>query len=127
MSGESSSKAVLLDRMQAMMNASPFIRFFGMMVKSIDLETAMVVLEIKMRPELERVPGTIINLHVDAALHCLHGFLKLVHVLGRNPTILRSEIPQHGSEDLLDVIWIGRQGAVIDNTSSQARLVNREL
>jgi len=58
MSGESSSKAVLLDRMQAMMNASPFIRFFGMMVKSIDLETAMVVLEIKMRPELERVPGT---------------------------------------------------------------------
>lgn len=58
MSGESSSKAVLLDRMQAMMNASPFIRFFGMMVKSIDLDTAMVVLEIKMRPELERVPGT---------------------------------------------------------------------
>jgi len=58
MSGESSSKAVSLDRVQAMMNASPFIRFFGMMVKSIDLETAMVVLEIKMRPELERVPGT---------------------------------------------------------------------
>jgi uncharacterized protein (TIGR00369 family) len=58
MSEQSSSKSVSLDRMQAMMNASPFIRFFGMMVKSIDLETAMVVLEIKMRPELERVPGT---------------------------------------------------------------------
>jgi uncharacterized protein (TIGR00369 family) len=46
------------ERLQAMVDASPFIRFFGMRVVSIDATALTVVLEMTLRPELERLPGT---------------------------------------------------------------------
>ena len=49
---------MIRERLQAMIDASPFIHFFGMRVVSIDAATSTVVLEMTLRPELERLPGT---------------------------------------------------------------------
>jgi uncharacterized protein (TIGR00369 family) len=58
MNQENGDKVVSLDRVQVMMNESPFIRFFGLTAKSIDISKGTIVVEISMRPELERAPGT---------------------------------------------------------------------
>jgi uncharacterized protein (TIGR00369 family) len=44
--------------MQAIMDNSPFIRFFGMQIVSADPDASTVVVEMTLRPELERAPGT---------------------------------------------------------------------
>lgn len=44
--------------MQAIMDSSPFIQFYGIRIVAADSETATVVVEMPLRPELERMPGT---------------------------------------------------------------------
>ncbi len=58
MSGQSESADMALEAIQAMMDDSPFIRFFGMRVTSADAATSTVVVQMALRPELERAPGT---------------------------------------------------------------------
>lgn len=50
--------SMTLERLQALLDGSPFIRFHGMRVRSFDLAAASLVLEMVLRPELERAPGT---------------------------------------------------------------------
>ena len=58
MSGQSESADAALETIQAMMDDSPFIRFFGMRVTAADAATSTVAVEMTLRPELERAPGT---------------------------------------------------------------------
>ncbi|MGD9843946.1 MAG: PaaI family thioesterase [Variibacter sp.] len=44
--------------MQAIMDSSPFIRFFGIRIVSADPAASTIVAEITLRPEMERMPGT---------------------------------------------------------------------
>jgi uncharacterized protein (TIGR00369 family) len=44
--------------MQAIMDSSPFIQFCGIRIVAADSESATVVVEMPLRPELERMPGT---------------------------------------------------------------------
>ena len=44
--------------MQAIMDNSPFIKFNGMRIVSADPQTSTVVVEMALRPEFERLPGT---------------------------------------------------------------------
>jgi uncharacterized protein (TIGR00369 family) len=44
--------------MQAIMDSSPFIRFFGIRIVAADPDASTVVVEMALRPELERLPGT---------------------------------------------------------------------
>lgn len=46
------------ERLQAIMDGSPFIHFFGIRVVSFDLAASTIVTEMTLRPELERAPGT---------------------------------------------------------------------
>lgn len=55
---EKKNAPVSRERMQAMLQDSPFIRFFGMRVVSLDVEQSEVVLEMSLRPELERADGS---------------------------------------------------------------------
>jgi uncharacterized protein (TIGR00369 family) len=50
--------APTLASIQAMLDGSPFIKFFGMRVAAIDTAASTIVLEMTLRPELERAPGT---------------------------------------------------------------------
>jgi uncharacterized protein (TIGR00369 family) len=50
--------APTLASIQAMLDESPFIRFFGMRVAAIDTAASTIVLEMTLRPELERASGT---------------------------------------------------------------------
>ena len=45
-------------RLQSMLDGSPFIRFCGMRVRELDAVAGRLVLEMRMRPELERRPAT---------------------------------------------------------------------
>jgi uncharacterized protein (TIGR00369 family) len=40
------------------MDSSPFIRFFGIRITSVDPSGPSIVTEMQLRPELERMPGT---------------------------------------------------------------------
>lgn len=55
---DSTAAAMTREHMQAMIDGSPFIHFFGMRVVSIDPAALAIVLEMTLRPELERLPGT---------------------------------------------------------------------
>jgi uncharacterized protein (TIGR00369 family) len=46
------------ERIQAMLDGSPFIRFFGMQVAALDPAAGTIVLAMELRPELERREGT---------------------------------------------------------------------
>ena len=50
--------AMTVAEMQAIMDNSPFIKFNGMRIVSADPQTSTVVVEMALRPELERLPGT---------------------------------------------------------------------
>jgi uncharacterized protein (TIGR00369 family) len=58
MSGQSGSSDVTLESIQGLMDDSPFIRFFGMRVASVDAAASTVVVRMTLRPELERAAGT---------------------------------------------------------------------
>jgi len=51
-------KTLSVDDMQAMLDASPLVRFMGVRVESVDAEKGAVVFTMSMRPEFERLPGT---------------------------------------------------------------------
>jgi len=46
------------ERMQAILDGSPFIHFCGMRVTALDPAAGSVVLAMELRPELERRQGT---------------------------------------------------------------------
>jgi len=52
------ASAVTLERMQAMLDGSPFIHLMKMRAVSLDRERQQVVLDIPLAPEFERHPGT---------------------------------------------------------------------
>ncbi|HYB10404.1 MAG TPA: PaaI family thioesterase [Alphaproteobacteria bacterium] len=81
--------AVTLERMQAMLDGSPFIRLLKMRAVSIDAERQQVVMELPLTPEFERHPGTG-QFHggVIASLIDVAGDFALVILLGGGvPTI----------------------------------------
>jgi uncharacterized protein (TIGR00369 family) len=49
--------AMTIAEMQAIMDNSPFIKFNGMRIVSADAQTSTIVVEMALRPELERLPG----------------------------------------------------------------------
>jgi uncharacterized protein (TIGR00369 family) len=50
--------AMTAEEVQALLDGSPFIRFFGMTVASIDAAAATITLAMELRPELERRAGS---------------------------------------------------------------------
>lgn len=46
------------ERMQAILDGSPFIRFYGMRIASFDAASSTIALSMTLRPELERASGT---------------------------------------------------------------------
>jgi uncharacterized protein (TIGR00369 family) len=52
------SGAMTLERIQAMLDRSPLIKFMGMRVTTIEPEKQSVTIAMPLRPELERGPGT---------------------------------------------------------------------
>jgi uncharacterized protein (TIGR00369 family) len=55
---EDAKTAMTIAELQAIMDSSPFIKFNGMRVVSVDPQTSTIVVEMPLRPELERMPGT---------------------------------------------------------------------
>jgi uncharacterized protein (TIGR00369 family) len=55
---EDAKTAMTIAELQAIMDNSPFIKFNGMRVVSADPQTSTIVVEMPLRPELERMPGT---------------------------------------------------------------------
>ena len=49
---------ITLERLQAMLDGSPFIRLLRMRAVSLDVEKLEVVIEMPLAPEFERHPGT---------------------------------------------------------------------
>ncbi len=58
MSDKNGKAAMTIAEMQAIMDSSPFIKFNGMRIVSADPQTSTVVVEMALRPEHERLPGT---------------------------------------------------------------------
>jgi uncharacterized protein (TIGR00369 family) len=58
MSDKPGAAPLTAERIQAMLDGSPFIRFFGMQVAAIDAAAGRLVLAMELRPELERRQGT---------------------------------------------------------------------
>ena len=58
MSEKPAAAPLTVERIQAMLDGSPFIRFFGMQVAAIDAAAGRLVLAMELRPELERRQGT---------------------------------------------------------------------
>ena len=58
MSDKPAAPPLTAERIQAMLDGSPFIRFFGMQVAAIDAAAGRLVLAMELRPELERRQGT---------------------------------------------------------------------
>ena len=58
MSDKPAAAPLTAERIQAMLDGSPFIRFFGMQVAAIDAAAGRLVLAMELRPELERRQGT---------------------------------------------------------------------
>jgi uncharacterized protein (TIGR00369 family) len=81
--------ALTLERMQAMLDGSPFIHLMKMRAVSLDRERQQVVVDIPLEPEFERHPGTG-QFHggVIASLIDVAGDFALVILLGGGvPTI----------------------------------------
>jgi uncharacterized protein (TIGR00369 family) len=55
---ESAKGPVPMADMQAVMDSSPFIHFYAMRILSADHDGGTLVVEMPLRPELERLPGT---------------------------------------------------------------------
>lgn len=55
---ESPAAPMTIAEMQAIMDESPFIRFSGMRIVAADAQSSTIVVEMTLRPELERMPGT---------------------------------------------------------------------
>ena len=55
---EASAKKLSADDVQAIFDRSPFIRFLGLRVVTLDHEKSEITTRMPMRPELERRPGT---------------------------------------------------------------------
>ena len=58
MSDKPAAAPMTAERMQAMLDGSPFIRFCGMRVAAIDHAAGRIVLAMELRPELERRQGS---------------------------------------------------------------------
>ena len=58
MSEKPATTPLTAERMQAMLDGSPFIRFCGMRVAAIDPAAGRIVLAMELRPELERREGS---------------------------------------------------------------------
>jgi uncharacterized protein (TIGR00369 family) len=58
MSDKPAAAPLTVERIQAMLDGSPFIRFFGMQVATIDAAAGRLVLAMELRRELERRQGT---------------------------------------------------------------------
>jgi uncharacterized protein (TIGR00369 family) len=58
MSDKPAAAPLTAERIQAMLDGSPFIRFFGIQVAAIDAAAGRLVLAMELRPELERRQGT---------------------------------------------------------------------
>jgi len=58
MSDKPAAAPLTAERIQAMLDGSPVIRFFGMQVAAIDAAAGRLVLAMELRSELERRPGT---------------------------------------------------------------------
>ena len=89
MTQETNEAPLTAAEIQAMFDRSPFIKFCNMRVKSIDAEQECIVVEMPMRPELERWPesaqyhgGAIAGL-VDVA----GDFALVIRTRGAVPTI----------------------------------------
>jgi len=52
------SEPMTIERLQAMLDRSPLIKFMGMRVTAIEAENQSVTIAMKLRPELERGPDT---------------------------------------------------------------------
>jgi uncharacterized protein (TIGR00369 family) len=50
--------AMSIERMQQLLDTSPFIHLLHMRAVSLDLERQQVVIDMPLRPEFERLPGT---------------------------------------------------------------------
>jgi uncharacterized protein (TIGR00369 family) len=58
MSDKAPAAPMTVERIQAILDGSPFIRFFGMRVGAIDPAAGKIVLAMELRPELERREGS---------------------------------------------------------------------
>jgi uncharacterized protein (TIGR00369 family) len=58
MSDKPAAAPMTSERIQAMLDGSPFIRFFGMQVAALDPAAGTIVLAMELRPELERREST---------------------------------------------------------------------
>jgi uncharacterized protein (TIGR00369 family) len=58
MSDKPAAAPMTSEHIQAMLDGSPFIRFFGMQVAALDPAAGTIVLAMELRPELERREGT---------------------------------------------------------------------
>src|SRR5436190_22387252 len=58
MSDKPAAAPMTAERMQAMLDGSPFIRFCGMRAAAIDHAAGSIVLAMELRPELERRQGS---------------------------------------------------------------------
>ena len=58
MSDKAPAAPMTAERIQAILDGSPFIRFFGMRVAEIDPAAGKIVLAMELRPELERREGS---------------------------------------------------------------------
>jgi uncharacterized protein (TIGR00369 family) len=119
-------------RIQAMMDASPFIRFHGMRCESVDHERLRVVVRMPMRPELERAPGSR-QFHggpIAALIDTVGDYALALTVGGGVPTInFRTDYLRPATDtDLIATAWVRRAGRTvgvvdIDVHDEQGRLV----
>ena len=123
---------ITLERMQEMLNGSPFIHFLRMRAVSLDRASQTVVIDMPIAPEFERHPGTG-QFHggVIASLIDVAGDFALVILIGGGvPTInLRIDyLRPAGGELLKATASVRRAGRTIgvvdiDVTDSAGRLV----
>jgi uncharacterized protein (TIGR00369 family) len=121
-----------IDRMQAMLDGSPFIHLLKMRVVSLDRENQKVVVDLPLSPEFERHPGSR-QFHggVIASLIDVAGDFALAAILGGGvPTInLRIDYLRPATGDLLNATaFVRRAGKTIgvvdvDVTDASSRLV----
>jgi uncharacterized protein (TIGR00369 family) len=75
---------------QAFLDSSPFNRFLGLTVESLDVETGEIAMRMAMRPELERggpVPGQFHGGPVAALIDTVGDFAVAIMVGGGVPTV----------------------------------------
>ena len=120
-----------LERMQAMLDGSPFIRLLGMKAVSLDRERQQVAMTMALAPDYERHPGTG-QFHggVIASLIDVAGDFALVILVGGGvPTInLRVDYLRPAGGGLTATATVRRAGRTIgvvdiDVTDTAGRLV----